>query len=193
MKLYATVSLLVITLFTAVCGWGADSVDAIPPLRPPIAEVPPGTWERFGAWIIMGAGLAMVAFAGGARWALRPRVVAPVPPEVQARKTLEPLRGKPDPGTLGVVTRALRTYLAAVFGLPREELTTSEFIRAMSANPEVGPDLAGATASFLRRCDLGKFAPPAGDSPWDSAAEALNIVDLAEARRRECAPAPEKA
>jgi hypothetical protein len=231
-KCSAIVLLLMIALFTARLALAADSqteADEIPPLRPPIKEVQPGTWERYGTWIILGAAMALGAIAGTARWALRPRAFTPVAPEIQVRRRLEPLKGNRDAEMLPLISRGLRTYLVEVFRLPPEELTTAEFIEALNARAEVGsqlnqlhsgrdpfhrvpvnpppnddgapaervltmgPEVIAATSDFLRRCDRVKFAPAADQGLWDPAAEALRIVDMAEARLPKPAPEAEKA
>jgi hypothetical protein len=170
----------------------AERADEIPPLRPPITEVPPGVWEQYGAWIVLGAILTACILAALLYWLLRPRPEQPVPPGVRVRKSLQPLAGKPDPAHLSAVSRALRIYLTEVYNLPREELTTSEFLAALHGSPGPAPGISEAASDFLRQCDRRKFAPRANENSWDAAAEALRVVDLAEAERAPAAQILEK-
>ena len=73
---------------------------------------------------------------------------------------VEPLRRQPEGGAvLSRVSQTLRLYLTAAFGLPPEELTSTEFCRLLRENPGVGPELSAGIGEFLRRCDERKFAP----------------------------------
>ena len=132
----------------------------IPPLRPPHAEIPPTFWEQYGLWVILG-GLLLLALVCAVVWFLtRPKPPVIVPPEVQARQALEPLRQQPEDGVLlSRVSQILRHYVAAAFDLPPGELTTTEFCRAIAGHAEIGPELSAALSDFLRQCDQRKFSP----------------------------------
>lgn len=162
------------------------SADAIPPLRPPRGEMPPTFWEQHGAWIVA-AGLLGVALMGAAIWWLtRPKPPVVVPPGARARLALEPLRPLPEDGALlSRVSQIVRGYVAAAFDLPAGELTTTEFGRVLAAQERVGPELAAVISAFLQNCDRNKFEPPAPRPPMGAVAEALRLVELAEARRSE--------
>src|SRR5437763_10917797 len=110
-----------------------DSAEAIPPLRPPRGEIPPTFWEQYGHWMMIGVVLAIV-LAGVAVWLLtRSKAGKTVPPHEQARRALEPLCAQPENGALlSKVSQILRHYVTAAFGLPGEELTTSEFCKMIS-------------------------------------------------------------
>jgi hypothetical protein len=169
-----------------------NNPDAIPALRPPRGEIPPGFWEKHGLLTVACSllGLALVGLAG---WFLARRKPVAVPaPEMLARQALEPLRRQREEGAvLSRVSHILRHYLIAAFGLPPEELTRSEFCRLLGGSQEVGPELAGAVAEFLRRCDERKFAPSAPQPPLGAAEQALSLIQAAEqrlARLREAAP-----
>jgi len=158
--------------------------DAIPPLRPPQAEIPPTFWEQHGLWVVI-VGILLLALSCVAAWFLtRPKPPVVVPPEVQARQALEPLRQQPEDGALlSRVSQILRHYVAAAFGLPPGELTTAEFCRAIDGHTPIGPELSDAFSKFLRLCDQDKFAPPAPVPPLGAVAQALKLIDQAQTRR----------
>jgi hypothetical protein len=130
-------------------------------------------------------GVLLLALVGAAVWFLtRPKPTVIVPPEVQARQALEPLRQQPEDGALlSRVSQILRHYVAAAFSLPPGELTTAEFCRAIAGHAQIGPDLAAALSDFLHLCDQAKFSPPAPVTPLNAVAQALKLVDQAQARR----------
>jgi hypothetical protein len=158
--------------------------DAIPPLRPPHAEIPPTFWEQHGLWVVI-VGLLLLALVGVAVWFLtRPKPPVVVPPDFQARQALEPLRQQPEDGVLlSRVSQILRHYVAAAFGMPPAELTTAEFCRAMADHAEIGPELSTALSQFLHHCDQRKFSPSAPAEPFSAVAQAFKLIDQTEARR----------
>ena len=162
----------------------SPALDAIPPMRPPHAEIPPTFWEQHGLWVIL-FGILLLALVCAAAWFLtRPKPPVIVPPEVQARQALEPLRQQPEDGVLlSRVSQILRHYVAAAFGLPPGELTTAEFCRAIASHAQIGPDLSAALSEFLRQCDQRKFSPPAPAPPFSAVAQALKLIDQAQNRR----------
>ena len=170
----------------------APSPDEIPALRPPHAEMPPAFWEQHGLWVIL-VGVLLLALVGAAAWfVLRPKPLAVVPPEIQARQALEPLRPQPEDGPLlSRVSQVLRHYVTAAFDLPPGELTTAEFCRAMTGHAPIGTELAAALGEFLRQCDQRKFAPPVPAPPLDAVAQALKLIELGEARRAQLRRAAE--
>ena len=157
--------------------------DDIPPLRPPHGEIPPTFWEQHGVWLVIPSVL-LLALVGAAVWFLtRPKAPVIVPPEVQARQALEPLRRQPEDGALlSRVSQILRHYVAAAFSLPPGELTTAEFCRAIAGHAQIGPDLTAALSDFLRLCDQDKFSLPAPVPPLNAVAQALKLIDQAQAR-----------
>jgi hypothetical protein len=169
-------------LFAAATNTPAN--DEIPPLRPPHAEIPATFWDQYGVWVIL-AGILVMALVGAAIWFFtRPKPPAVVPVEVLARKALEPLRLQPEDGALlSRVSQVLRHYVAAAFNLPPGELTTAEFCGAMAGHPLIGPELSAALGAFLRLCDQDKFSPPAPVPPLSAVAQALKLIDQAQARR----------
>ena len=158
--------------------------NAIPPLRPPHGEIPPTFWDRYSLWVSL-FGVLLLALVGVAVWFLtRPKPPVVVPPEVQARQVLEPLRRQPEDGALlSRVSQILCHYVADAFNLPPGELTTAEFCRAVAGHTQVGLELAVALSDFLRLCDQDKFSPPAPVPPLNAVVQALKLIDHAQARR----------
>jgi len=130
-------------------------------------------------------GILLLAVVCAAAWFLtRPKPPVIVPPDVQARLALEPMRQQPEDGALlSRVSQILRHYVAAAFDLPPGELTTAEFCRAIDGHAQIGPDLSAALSEFLRLCDRDKFSPPAPVPPLSAVAQALKLIDQAQTRR----------
>jgi hypothetical protein len=163
----------------------------IPPLRPPHGELPPGFWERYGPWSLAAVLLLVVLVAGILRLILRPKPPLLVPPAEAARTALEPLRQQPEDGALlSRVSQIVRHYFAAAFSLPPEELTTTEFCRALADTSRPGPELSTAVAEFLRQCDQRKFAAPSPAPPLSAVAQATKLIDEAQAKLAQPPPAP---
>ena len=166
--------------------------DQIPPLRPPHGELPPTFWEQH-TWLIVICGVVLLALVCAAAWLLtRRKPPVAVPPEVQARQALEPLRQTPEDGALlSRVSQILHHYLAAAFDLPPEELTTAELCRAIESHARIGPELSAAISQFLRLCDQDKFSPPSPTPPLRAVNQALKLVEQAQARLAGLAQAAE--
>lgn len=149
----------------------------------PRGEIPPGFWEQNGFWVLLIGALALAA-AGIAAWYFtRPRLAAVAPPEVEARRRLKELRQRPEDGAvLSAISQTLRHYFAAAFGLVADEMTTTEFCRAIEAQEPIGPELSAVIGRLLRQWDERKFAPALIGPPLNAAVEALALIDLAEAR-----------
>jgi hypothetical protein len=162
----------------------APAPDAIPLLRPPHGEIPPTFWEQHSLWAVI-VGILLLAVVGAAVWFLtRPKPPVVVPPEVQARLALEPLRQQPEDGVvLSRISQILRHYVTAVFGLPPGELTTAEFCQAIAGHAGIGPELSAALSDFLHQCDQRKFSPTASVSSFSAVAQAFKLIDQAQARR----------
>ena len=157
--------------------------DDIPPLRPPHAEIPPTFWEQHSVLVILLAALLLALVCVAVWFLTRPKPPMIVPPDVQARQALEPLRRQPEDGLLlSRVSQVLRHYVAAAFNLPPGELTTAEFCRAIAGHAQIGPDLSAALSDFLRLCDQDKFSPPAPVPPLNAVAQALKLIDQSQAR-----------
>ena len=158
-------------------------LEKIPPLRPPLPEIPPTFWEQHG-WQVVAGGVLVVALCGLGLWLLlRRKLAAAIPPAVQARQALEPLRQQPEDGVvLSHVSQVLRHYIAAAFELPSGELTTAEFCRALVGDQRVGPALSVPITNFLRQCDERKFAPSPPGPALGAVGQAFQFIDQAEAR-----------
>ena len=156
----------------------------IPALRPPHAELAPTYWEQHGVAVVVCVVL-FLALVGVAIWYLtRPKPPVVIPPEVLARKALEPLGQRAEDGALlSQVSHILHQYVTAAFNLPPEELTTAEFCRAIAGHEQVGADLSAALSEFLQKCDQRKFSPPAPAPPLSVVDQALKLIDQAQARR----------
>ena len=172
-------------LTCALAATNEGDFDEIPALAPPRGEIPPTFWEQYGLLVTIAGGILLFA-AVLIIWRLtRPRPPVIIAIEVETRETLLNLRDKPESGALlSQISQTLRHYVAGAFSLAPGELTTSEFCQVLEGNGTVGPALSSALALFLRRCDEQKFSP-AIKPPMGAAAQALNLVDLAEARREQ--------
>jgi hypothetical protein len=157
--------------------------DQIPPLRAPRGELPPGFWEEHGLLVVIGSVLALTLLGVVAWFFTRPKPVVPPAPETVARQALEPLSHQPEDGAvLSRVSQVLRQYLVAVFGLPPEEMTCTEFCRALRGHEAVGPELSAAIAEFLVRNDERKFAPAPPPPAMSAVEQALRFVEAAQRR-----------
>jgi hypothetical protein len=160
------------------------ALDEIPPLRPPHAELPPTFWEQHGLSVVLFGALWLVLVCAAVWFLFRRKPPAVMPPEVEAVQALEPLRQQAEDGVvLSRVSQILRRYVAAAFHLPPGELTTTDFSRAIARQGQVGPELSAALTEFLRQCDQRKFSPPAPAPPLSAAAQALKLIEQAQARR----------
>ncbi|MEY2427649.1 MAG: hypothetical protein QOJ40_534 [Verrucomicrobiota bacterium] len=157
--------------------------EAIPPLRPPRAEIPPTFWEQHGLWVVIGS-IALLAVICGAVWlSRRPSPPMTAPPAVRARQALEQLQRRPEDGiVLSWVSQILRHYLTDAFDLAPEELTMTEFCDLIAKNEKIGSELSAEVAQFLRVCDERKFAASASKPTLGAAAQALELIEHAEAR-----------
>jgi hypothetical protein len=157
--------------------------EEIPPLEPALPEVPPGFWERHGMLIAVLLFIFLIA-VGASIWLLkRKRTIPPEPPATTARQQLSRLRKAPaDARLLSTVSNVLKRYLANAFDLPKAEMTTGEFCRALAGQSRLGTELSSRATALLRSWDEQKFSatPPAWtEKPVEQANE---MVDLGEAR-----------
>jgi len=162
------------------------SNEEIPPLKPPLNEIPPDVWEEHGTAMVAGGVLTLAAIGVAVWFAFRPRPVDPIPPEMQARRELETLKGQAQTGKLlSNVSRVTRNYLSRAFELPAAEMTTTEFCHQLAKEERVGPALGSTAQKFLKHCDELKFSPAPPPGPFDAVAESLKLVEEGEARLRE--------
>lgn len=169
--------------------WAVQSTNTaadIPPLNPPLPEIPPTFLEEHGTAMIL-AGVAVLAVLSAIIYfLLKPRPRPPVPPEDEARAALEPLRTVPETGrVLSQVSQTLRHYFTSAFGLPPVEMTTTDFALELKGSENVGPELGEATIQLLCECDEHKFAPNAPTVPLQAVERAAMLVEKAHARRME--------
>jgi hypothetical protein len=75
--------------------------------------------------------------------------------------------------------------LSRAFGLPAEELTTTEFCEQLAKEERVGPVLGSTAQKLLKRCDELKFSPTPPPGPFDAVAESLRLVEQGQDRLRE--------
>lgn len=154
-------------------------------LAPPLPEIPPTPWERYGwlVWLVLPFVVMVIGLV--AAFLLRARK-PPVlfSPAAEARSALAALQSQTEDGTvLSHVSRALRRYLVAAFWLDASETTTAEFCAGLANNAKIGPELSGVIAQFLRACDERKFSPAHSASSLDAVQQALKLVEMSEARR----------
>jgi hypothetical protein len=160
-------------------------LEKIPPLLPPRGEIPPSFWEQHGLLVVLVGLLLLGLVCAGIWWLMRPKAPVITPPAEQARQALEPLGRQPEDGAvLSRVSQVMRHYLAAAFGLPAGEQTTAEFSRVLVSHAAIGPALSVPVTNFLRQCDERKFAPGSAGAPLGAVAQALQLLEQAEARRR---------
>jgi hypothetical protein len=161
-----------------------NSMEEIPPLRPPRDPLPPTFWEVRQRTVMLATAAGVLVILAIVFLLMRPRRVLPTPPEVVARQALERWRPAPEEGLLlSRVSQILRQYLKSAFDLAPGESTTAEFCGEIAANERIGLELANAISTFLRRCDERKFAR-AGPAPeLGAVARAFQLIDVAETRR----------
>jgi hypothetical protein len=162
----------------------ASATNTLSALLPPYGELPPTFWEQHATSIVV-AGLGVIALVAFGLWLFfRPKPKIIIPPEVQARQTLERLRQQPEDGVvLSRVSQVVRNYFIMAFQLALGEFTTAEFSRALSGHEQIGAELSTAVADFLRDCDARKFSTATALVPLDAANQALKLVEQAEQRR----------
>jgi hypothetical protein len=161
------------------------AADEIPPLAPPLPEIPPSYWEQFGwtLWMLIPLLLAMVTVTV---WlALRPgKPPVMIPPAAQARVVLRALQAQPESGAiLSQISQGLRRYFTNAFWLPPHETTTGEFCALLASHEKIGRELATAVSSFLRAGDERKFAAGSNLPPLGAAGRGLELIELAEKQR----------
>jgi hypothetical protein len=156
----------------------AQATNDLPALLPPYAELPPGFWEQHGATVTLTGG-ALLAILGVAMWLIvRPRPLPVVPPDVEARRSLEALRDKPESGELvSQASQILKRYLVCAFADAQMEMTTTEILQFAQSEPRIPPALRSKLADFLNRCDDFKFGGTVRPGEIQAAATALALVN----------------
>lgn len=160
----------------------------LPPLQPAHGELGPTFWELYGWEIIAAIACGLLLIALIVFWLRLPKTVVPEEPAKVARRALEGWRNRAEDGALVAdVTRVLRRYVVCAFNLPGEELTTTEFRKALLSDPHIPRDLGDAAGDFLWRCDEWKFAPAPPAPRLEAVSVALELINRMEASR---APVP---
>ena len=178
----ASGALLCPILFLDAALGAANGLNEPLTLRPPRNEIPPSFWEQHGTLLISLGIVAALGLAFLIWYLAQPKRVVELPPEIRARRDLEALVGKPvDLEVLSRASQILKRYYGEAFSLPREEMTTAEFCRAVSAKTEIGSEVSGEICRFLKKSDALKFAP--GPTPQDFPNEAMKLVEMAEQRK----------
>jgi hypothetical protein len=171
-------------LFLAWPAGAQITTNDLPALAPPAEPIPPTFGEQHEAAIIFG-GLIFFGVACFFLWLrLRPATAVVIPPAQAARAALAGLAGWTEDGRLlSDVSRILRRYLVATFALPPEEVTTAEFCARLAVSHRVGAELAEKFSRFLRECDRRKFSGEPAGAALNAVSGALELIELAEARR----------
>jgi hypothetical protein len=154
------------------------ATNAPPALIPAYAEIPPPFWAQHQAALILG-GLLFIIGQSFILWKMLMRLQPAVEPPVNlARAALNQLLDEPEDGRLlSEVSQILRRYIGTAFQMRGEELTTFEFCSALAQNGKIDPQLCAAIASFLRECDVRKFAPENKLRSLDAVEQALSLVE----------------
>ena len=168
----------------------AADTNALSTLIPAYGEILPTFWEQNGTIVIIDV-IVFLAVAGTVVWEIfRPKPAPVLPPEKIAREALTRLQAQPEDGKLlSAVSQVLRRYIGAAFDFPGGEMTTAEFCTAISRHEKIGPELAQTISSFLRECDVRKFAPANLVTPLNAANRAVELISIAEKHHvRPCPP-----
>jgi hypothetical protein len=173
------------------------------PTKPVVVMEDDYTLLYIGGGLLSAALLALLSVLGYRYWQRREKPVAPPPPprppwEVAIEKLGALRRQKPDMVGKGeaarfidLVSDVVREYLGGRFGFDGLETTSDEMLARLK-KLSVPIDLFGETGTFLRRCDLVKFAkaePSADEADW-ALMKANELVQLGEPRVSAAAPPP---
>jgi hypothetical protein len=163
--------------------------NAIPPLRPPKPEIPPGVWETHGLWITLFGILVLASLVFAVRLVCRPKPPVVLEPAKVARNALSGLESRPeDDALLSQVSAILRTYLIAAFALPHQAFTHSELCDQLLAHPAIGEGLSHTARKLLEDLEHRRFDSQARLPEGGFVKRAMRLIDLAE-RSREPEPA----
>jgi hypothetical protein len=138
----------------------SSAVPDIRDIKPPIEMAGGMAWLW---WVLVVAGLGIVAWLLWRRWRHRDSIVVgppPVPAHVRARQKLQEalaLIAQPKPFVIAVSDTA-RAYLEERFNFHAPERTTEEFLRELAGTRMLLPDQKESLGRFLESCDLVKFA-----------------------------------
>lgn len=129
---------------------------------PPKPPRPAWQWAALVGGVAAGAGALYFGYRAWRKWATRPP--PPILPEVWALRALAELDAldwdAPEHVRTGYyrLTEIVREYIERKFGLAAPEMTTEEFLRALSRRPQALPYDAYRLREFLEACDRVKYA-----------------------------------
>lgn len=165
----------------ALLGAGTNDPGDIPPLRPPLSEIPPGFWEQRAMWIVVATVVLLGLVAAVIVWAKHRPGLAALPPFEEAKRSLDELSKVPEDGpVLTQVSRVVKHYFTETFHLPVGEFTTAEFSRQLHQTASLDPGLRGATEAFLQECDVRKFSASPPSASDAAVPKALTLLKQAE-------------
>lgn len=121
----------------------------------PRPALPPGWWESYWAVVVLGLAAVTLLALLTATWLRRPRRVPA--PLATLEKALADAAGRPAPEATGLVTAALRAYLAAAHPATHAALSTEELAARIADQPLFLPARQPLLAA-LRAADAAKFA-----------------------------------
>mgnify|MGYP005836887173 CR=1 FL=1 len=129
---------------------------------PPEPPRPVWQWAVLVGGVAAGACALYFAYRAWRKWATRPP--PPILPEVWALRALAELDALDWDSSEQVrtgyyrLTEIVREYIERKFGLAAPEMTTEEFLRALSRRPQALPYDAYRLREFLEACDRVKYA-----------------------------------
>ncbi len=187
--LTAAVALFPLTMMGAIKAEPKSEPNAAPEneLRPPRPGIPPPVrGPSVSAWVLVGAGTALVLTA-----LLWPRHKHPSPPPdpfVVAQGKLAALRSDAGRATPAELSAVVRRYAADAFFIEGSGLTSEEVVSALVTRRKCPVEVTNAVWRFLAECDAAKFSPGFGNGAVASRADALladalKLVDELEAAR----------
>ncbi len=129
---------------------------------PPKPPRPAWQWAVLVGGVVAGVCGLYFGYRAWRKWATRPP--PPILPEVWALRALAELEALdwdvPEHVRAGYyrLTEIVREYIERKFGLAAPEMTTEEFLRALSRRPQALPYDAYRLREFLEACDRVKYA-----------------------------------
>ncbi|HEX7654692.1 MAG TPA: hypothetical protein VF607_14380 [Verrucomicrobiae bacterium] len=160
---------------------GAAGGSDLPPLLPPHGEEQLTFWQEHRAAVLLTA-LVFILVQSWLLWKWLMRLQPKAEPPVNlARAALFKLLNEPEDGALlSEVTRVLRYYFGAVFGLPGESSSTAEFLVGLEREPRLDSALKQRVTALLQACDVRKFAPGPAGPEQEIVERAMALINDAE-------------
>ncbi len=188
--LTAALALFPLTVMGAIKAEPKSEPKAAPEseLRPPRPGLPPPVrGPGVGAWVLAGAGTALLLTA-----LLWPRHRHPAPPPdpfAVAQQELAALRSAAGRATPADLSGIVRRYAAGAFFIEGTGLTSEEVVSALVIRRKCPVEVTNAVWRFLSECDTEKFSPRLGNGAAEPSrveallADAAKLVDELEAAR----------